>query len=205
MNKKSLLTGYRVFFALLGFSALVTEIATISARGKFVPANFFSFFTIESNLLAVIILLASALAQGRKSRLIAMLRGANAMNMIVVGVVFSLLLSGIKDAEFTAVPWDNTVLHYIMPVVVALDWFMDIPNLRIVFKQALVWLVFPIVYVGYSLIRGNYVDWYPYPFLNPGENGYMGVAITSIALVFGATGLIWALIRPTSRGVAKRS
>jgi hypothetical protein len=32
----------RMVFALLGFSALVTEIATLVARGRFVPANFFS-------------------------------------------------------------------------------------------------------------------------------------------------------------------
>lgn len=202
-----MLIGYRVFFALLGFSAIVTEIATIIAWGTFKPANFFSFFTIESNLLAVIILLISAfaLASRRQGRFVAMLRGANTMNMIVVGVVFSLLLSGIKDAQFTAVAWDNIVLHYIMPIAVALDWLIDIPRVRITFRQAIVWLVFPLIYVVYSLVRGHYVGWYPYPFLNPSENGYMGVAVISAALVVGAIGLIWVLIRPTGRGATKKT
>lgn len=206
MRKRNLLIGYRVFFALLGFSAIVTEIATLVARGTFAPSNFFSFFTVEANLLAVVILLMSAvaLAHGKQSKFIAILRGANTLYMIVVGVVFSLLLSGI-DAEFTAVPWDNTVLHYIMPVAVALDWFMDIPKLRIALKQALAWLVFPVAYVAYSLIRGHYVGWYPYPFLDPNDNGYAGVAITSAALLLGATGLVWALTQFTGRGVAKRA
>jgi hypothetical protein len=199
MHKKNLLIGYRTFFGLLGFSAVVTEIATLHERGRFVPANFFSFFTIESNLLAVVILILSALAltRGKENRLVAILRGANTMNMIVVGVVFTLLLSGIKDAEFTAVPWDNLVLHYIMPVVVALDWFIDIPKVRIAFKQALVWLIFPAAYVMYSLIRGHFVHWYPYPFLSPSEHGYLGVVTTSMALVLGAAGLVWVLARFT--------
>lgn len=196
MQNKRLLVGYRVVFALLGFSAVVTEIATIIERGRFVPANFFSYFTIESNLIAVAVLIVSALAlmRGKQGRRIAMLRGANTLNMIVVGVVFSILLSGL-DAELTAVPWDNLVLHYIMPVVVALDWFLDIPKVRIAFKQALVWMVFPIAYVFYSLIRGHFVGWYPYPFLNPGEHGYAGVAITSIGIALGAAGLVWVLTR----------
>jgi hypothetical protein len=200
MQKKNSLVGYRIFFALLGFSAIVTEIATISERGRFVPINFFSFFTIESNLFAVVILMISALAlmRGKQSKRTSMLRGANTLNMIVVGIVFSLLLSGL-DAELTAVPWDNTVLHYIMPIVVALDWFLDIPKVRIAFKQALVWMVFPIAYVIYSLIRGHFASWYPYPFLNPSEHGYAGVVVTSIGIALGAAGLIWVLTRFTKQ------
>ena len=86
-----------------------------------------------------------------------MLRGSSTLNMIVVGIVFSLLLAGI-DAELTAVPWDNTVLHYIMPVFVALDWYVDLPKVRIGFKRALVWMAFPTAYVTYSLIRSVRVN-----------------------------------------------
>jgi uncharacterized protein YacL len=201
MHKKNLLVSYRLFFALLGFSAIVTEITTIVEQGRFNPANFFSFFTIESNIFAVIVLILSALAlaYGKHSKRLDMLRSANTLNIIVVGLVFTLLLSGIKDAEFTAVPWDNTVLHYIMPIVIALDWFIDLPKVRIAFKQALVWMVFPVVYVVYSLIRGRIVGWYPYPFVNPSQHGYAGVAITSIVIALGSTGLIWLISRSTLR------
>ncbi len=206
VGKKNLLIGYRLLLGSLGLSAIVTEIATLVARGRFVPANFFSFFTIESNLFAVVIFMMSAMAASSKpGRFIALLRGANTLNMILVGVIFSLLLSGLKNVEFTAVPWDNIVLHYIMPVVVALDWFIDLPRVQVTFKRALVWLVFPVSYVVYSLIRGHIVNWYPYPFLNPSQHGYLGVAITSIVLMLGATGLIWVLARCTKRDVAKRT
>jgi len=90
-----------------------------------------------------------------------MLRGAASLYMAITGIVFSVLLAGL-DVELTAVPWDNTVLHYIMPVVVVADWVIDLPGTRIAFKSALVWLAFPLTYVAYSLIRGHLTGWYPY-------------------------------------------
>jgi hypothetical protein len=131
-----------------------------------------------------------------------MLRGASTLNMILVGVLFTLLLSGIEDAEFTAVPWDNIVLHYMMPIVVAVDWFIDTPEVRIPFKQALAWLLFPMAYLIYSLIRGHVVSWYPYPFLDPSNHGYISVATVSVALALAAAGLAWVLARFTVRGAA---
>ena len=63
------LISYKLVFAFLGFAALVTEIATIVERGTFNSVNFFSFFTVQNNLIAVIALLlgAIALASGKKS------------------------------------------------------------------------------------------------------------------------------------------
>ena len=180
----------------------MTEVATIVERGRFVPANFFSFFTIGSNLFAVAILILSALALagGKESRLITMLLGASTLHMIVTGIVFAVLLRGL-DVNLTAVPWDNLVLHYIMPIVVALDWFINMPKTRIALKQALVWAVYPIAYIIYTLIRGPIVGWYPYPFLNPSENGYMSVAVSSISIGLVTVGLIWMLSWSTRRQI----
>jgi hypothetical protein len=204
MNKRDALTGCRVLFGLLGFSAVVTEIATLVERGGFSLTNFLSYFTVESNSLgaAILILSALALAGGKQGRLIAMLRGASTLNMILVGALVTLLLSGIEDAEFTAVPWDNIVLHYMVPIVVALDWLIDIPEVCMPFKQALAWLLFPMAYLMYSLKRGHVVNWYPYPFLDPSNHGYITVATLSVALAVAAAGLAWVLARFTVRGTA---
>ena len=70
--------------------------------------------------------------------------------------------------------WDNIVLHYLMPALIVFDWMITPPKLRISFWRGLIWLVYPFAYVAYSLIRGNSVDWYPYPFLDPGHRGYDG-------------------------------
>jgi len=179
--------------------AIVTEVATLAERGRLNPGNLFSFFTIQGNVIGAAVLLLSTLAVTHEipSRTLAKLRGAATLYIVIVGIVFSVLLAGIEGAEFTAVPWDNYVLHYIMPVAVAVDWFLDLPAERIAFRQASLWLVYPVAYVLYSEIRGLLVNWYPYPFLDPGKNGYGAVAVTSIGIAAFAAALTWFLTRFT--------
>lgn len=197
MTKKHILVSYKTFFALLGFSAVITEIATIIERGRFIPANFFSFFTIESNIFAAAIFLLSAfvVAAGKQTRYLEMLRGAATLYMVTTGIVFAVLLAGIEGIVLTAVPWDNIVLHYIIPVAVFLDWIIDPPRKRIQLKNALLWMLFPLIYVTYSLVRGPLVNWYPYPFLDPAMNGYGGVAIVGVGIAATVLALIWLLTR----------
>ena len=196
MNR-NYVVGYKVFFALLGFSAIVTEIATIAARGMWNPGNFFSFFAIESNVLVVMSLLlgAFALYAKKKSKKLDFFRGAATLYMVVTGIVFSLLLSGLEGVALTAVPWDNIVLHYIIPVAAVIDWIIDPPSRRIEFKKALVWLAFPLAYLAYSLIRGPIVNWYPYPFLNPANGGYGQIAVTSIVIFVAGIAMVWIVSR----------
>ena len=193
--KKNYLTLYKIVFGLLGFSALITEIVATGQRGTFNPTNFFSYFTVESNILAVIAFLLGALAiySGKKIKGVDLFRGAATFYMVVTGIVFAVLLSGL-DVELTAVPWDNIVLHYIIPVAIAIDWLLDHPVHQIAFKKALVWAVFPVAYLVYSLIRGASVGWYPYPFLNP-TNGYGPVAVVSVAILIVALVLIFLMTR----------
>jgi hypothetical protein len=174
----------KVFFAFLGFSALVTEIATLVARGRFRPGDFFSYFTVESNTLSVIslVLSAFAMAAGRTSRVLDYFRGAVTLCMTTTILIFIVLLSGYPASELTAVPWDNAVLHYIMPIVIILDWAVASRIKALAVSRALPWLGLPLLYLVYSLVRGPIADWYPYPFMDPSVHGYLGVAITSVII-----------------------
>jgi len=203
MNRKHFLVGYKVLFAALGLTAIVTEITVGLSRGVFVPANFFSFFTVEANIFAALVLLASAFATMRNKSImgLALLRGAATLYMITTGVVFGVLLSGYDPSLLTLVPWDNTVLHYIIPVAVLVDWLIDVPPRRIVFKRSLIWLVFPILYLIYSLIRGDAVGWYPYPFLNPAEGGYGKVFIVAIGIALMASFVAFLLASSTNNSL----
>ncbi|TAL14414.1 hypothetical protein EPN95_03075 [Patescibacteria group bacterium] len=197
IKNRSILAKYKIVFGLLGLSAITTEIIALVSNDTFVPTNFFSFFTIESNLFAAVILILSAIFIIRKKSFAQfdLLRGAATLYMVTTGIVFSILLAGIENSVLTAVPWDNTVLHYIMPIVLIADWILDPPKKAITFKRALLWLIFPLVYVTYSLMRGAIVNWYPYPFLNPASNGYFGVLITSLGITATVLVLTWVLIR----------
>ncbi len=183
LKSKKFLVSYKLFFGLLAFAALVTEVATLLDRGIFNAANFFSYFTVLTNSFIAIILFASAIATAaNKNDKLRNLRGAATMYGVIVGVIFPALLSGLQGVQFTAVPFDNLILHYVMPVAILVDFLIDRPK-KITFKRGLVWLLFPAAYAVYSLIRGPIVGWYPYPFLNPSTNGYEGVAIVSLGIV----------------------
>lgn len=183
MTKKALLIFYKVFFALLGFSAVVTEIIVLLERGLFNPSNFFSFFTVQVNMLVVVVFLLSAIfLAANKAKKLDVLRTATTVYIVIVGVGFSLLLSGLENVALTAVPWDNTVLHYIIPVAAFVDYVIDRPQTKLRFKKLLVWLIYPVAYVAYSLIRGVVVGWYPYPFLNPNNSSYLQVGLIVLAL-----------------------
>lgn len=195
-QKKNLLISYKVFFSLLGLSAIVTEMATLVERGSFNPTNFFSYFTIETNIFVAITLLLSAIAvaAGKNSKLDA-LRGAVTVYILIVGIGFSVLLAGIEGMVLTAVPWDNTVLHYILPIAVLVDFLIDRPKRKLSFRKSLAWLLFPLAYLLYSLIRGHITGWYPYPFLNPNLDGYQAVTFTAAGLLLLALALVWIITK----------
>jgi hypothetical protein len=185
----------RTLFALLGFSGLVTELATLVAQHRFNAGDFFSYFTVEANLLAIISLLLSAfaIASGWVSFVLDFFRGAVTFYMTTVILIFIVLLSGYPSSDLTAVPWDNTVLHYIMPIVLIVDWLIAGPRTAIEFRRALLWLAIPLLYLAYSLIRGPIVHWYPYPFMDPHHHGYLVVIITSVVIALILTVLAWVI------------
>jgi hypothetical protein len=121
-----------------------------------------------------------------------LVRGSSVAGMIVVGIVFSILL---RDHDVgSLMPWVNTVTHYVMPIAVTLDWLYQPTKSDLAFNQIPYWLIFPLIYLAYTLVRGAIVGWYPYPFLNPANvGGYGGVALYSLAIIVLFLIISWVL------------
>ncbi|MGZ6297512.1 MAG: Pr6Pr family membrane protein [Candidatus Limnocylindrales bacterium] len=182
MIGRQVLGQLRVGFGLFAFVAIGAQIADLLSSGHFNPVNFFSFFTIDSNLLGATMLLVAALRwRSERSRRADLLRGAAVVYLSVTFIVFALLLAN-SDVDL-ALPWVDFVLHKLMPVVVALDWLIDPPVQHISLGQALLWLSFPAMWIVYTLIRGPLAGWYPYPFLDPSNGGYGTVALYCVGIL----------------------
>jgi hypothetical protein len=186
MNKRMFLIGARLFFAALNIAAIAAQLIYSSQYSlTFSLVNFFSFFTILSNVFVSVVFVLSALylATGRKpSPVDDVLRGASVLYMAVTGIVYALLLSGI-DVDLS-LPWVNLQLHYIMPIVVVVDWLYQPQRTKLTVKKIVPWLFFPALYLIYTLVRGPFVNWYPYPFLDPAQaGGYGGVAVYSLGIL----------------------
>lgn len=165
------------------FTAIIVQFQTSVLQHDADPVNFFSYFTILSNVfLACVLLVAALRSLGNKksSKILDYLRGAATVYMATTGIVYALLLSH-YDLGLT-LPWVNFVLHQLAPILALVDWIATPPGKRLPTRTLWTWIVFPFMYVIYSLIRGPIVHWYPYPFLDPSTGGYGKVFSYSIGI-----------------------
>jgi HAMP domain-containing protein len=184
MSRQNAIAAYRVVFGLLGLAAVATQFTDLASRGVLDPLHFFSYFTIQSNLIAAAVLLVMAANRGQPtSRMMDLVRGGAVVYMTVTGVVFSVLLANTNVD--TAIPWVNDVVHEVMPIVMVADWLVDPPRRMLSMGDALTWLAYPAAWLVYTLIKGPIVGKYPYPFLDPANGGYGTVALYSIAILVG--------------------
>ncbi|MGI8689811.1 MAG: Pr6Pr family membrane protein [Thermomicrobiales bacterium] len=192
MAKRNLLIIARLFFGLLALIAIGRQLALHSQYGYSI-INFFSYFTNLSNIFAAVVLLLGAfsLTQRRDPTVRDdTVRGTSVVCMALVGIVFALLLRG-QDLG-SLLLWVNVVVHYIMPVVIVLDWLYQPPKAKLALTQAAYWLIFPCLYVAYSIIRGAIVGWYAYPFFDPAKSGGAGgVALYCLAILALFSFLCW--------------
>ncbi|EGD44321.1 putative Integral membrane protein [Nocardioidaceae bacterium Broad-1] len=201
----------RLAMAALILAAVLAEfrnaLRTVPADGSStgtVLVNFFSYFTIESNLFAVAGLVAGAAwaltRSGQEPVWVAVLLAAATTFMTITGLVYNLLLRGIALA---ATPWANEVLHLIGPIFLVADLLFAPPRRRLPWRTIAVVISWPIVWVVYTLLRGEFVVspltgegwWYPYPFLNPHvQDGYLVVALYVAGIAAAFTLVAWGVV-----------
>jgi hypothetical protein len=172
--------------ALIAIFAIGAQMRVLNDAGKLDIVNFLSFFTIQSNIIAIVaLLLMTDRGRGPRPRWLDWLRGAATVYLTITFVVVLLLLQDIDVG--LQLGWVDFVLHKLTPVVVVADWLLDPPVGHLSRRDAPGWLVYPLIWLAYTLIRGAVVSWYPYPFLDPANGGYGAVALTSVViLVAGA-------------------
>ncbi len=187
----------RAALGVLTLVAVAVQLVSHLASG-FPVLNFFSYFTILCNSLAGVVLLLGAYLGATKAdvpRWYDGLRAATVVYMAVVGVVFVALLRNVDLGGLK--PWINATHHYLMPVVMVVDWLVCRPRQGPDARSRMVTLVFPLVYVIYVLLRGAAVGWYPYPFLNPAlVGGYPVVAayVAGMVVTFVVAGLLVGVV-----------
>ena len=141
-------------FATLGVAAMSYPFASIDDRPEFSAGNFFSFFTIQSNILAAGMLFVVAIVRGgERTALFDAVRGAVTLYIAITGVVFALLLSGLQEELDTHIGWVNFVVHTLIPIVAVVDWLIEPARHRLPLWVAGAWLSYPAAWFVYTLIR----------------------------------------------------
>ncbi len=153
----------------------------------------FGYFTILSNGLIAYATWTLALGRDRDTLVWRLLRLDGLIGITVTFVVVQLLLKGLVELDGADLLADK-LLHVVVPVMAVIGWLVFGPRERVRRSDLLPALVFPVLWLVYTLVRGEIVDWYPYPFLDAGKHGYGSVAITCLAiaaLFVGLAALAW--------------
>lgn len=189
----------RAAAALLVLAAIITQIADQVAAGVFVPSEYFSYFTVESSMMNVVVLAAGAyLAFRYKSDTVLYtgVRMATVTYAIVTGVVYNLLLRGLPPTGFVGIEWPKEVEHVWIPIYILIDWLFATGRARLAWTWVWAAIAYPLAWCIYTLIRGALTGWYPYPFINPNEpGGWPSVALYILGIAAFIVGLGFLAVR----------
>ncbi|SOT42411.1 Integral membrane protein (fragment) [Burkholderia cenocepacia] len=190
MSKAFFVAAYRLIAALLAVSTTLHSVADYWRLPSFHLGNYLSYFTQLSSLYAAAMLAAGLwrIARPGSARYESM-RGAAVLYVLITAIVYELLLARLDALRHVTPAFNNWVLHRIVPLVMLCDWLYVEPRSPIPRRSAFAWLGFPVVYLGYTLVRGAVEDWYPYPFVDPRPHGYLPVAIQCSLIALGAAAL----------------
>ena len=196
MKTHRVLRAFAIVIALLGWFAIVLQfylslrLAVSNGRGVgwgiFV---YFGYFTILTNILAAIAVTAPLTlpnsALGRFFQRPGVIT-AIATAITIVGIVYSLLLRQLWNPEGLQRIADG-IMHDIMPILFLVYWWFAVPRGSIRWTDIPRWLLYPLGYFLYALVRGAIAASYPYPFMDVGKLGYGQVFINAIGMLLGFT------------------
>ncbi len=167
---------------------------TQDALAKNIPVaghlvSYFSYFSIETNLLVAIVLTIFCLRPQAEHFLTGpSVKSALVVYIIVVGVVYAVLLRKLWHPQGLQLLAD-IALHDVVPLLYPFYWLVFLPKGSLRWSDPAWWLVFPVVYFLYSMLRGAAFGIYLYPFFDAAQLGFARVAMNGIGLLAGFFGL----------------
>ena len=147
--------------------------------------NYFSFFTVLTNTLVAVVLTCVATRQPSKGRTFFLqpwVTSGITVSIIVVGVAYNLLLRQLWQPQ--GLQWlANELLHDVMPVLFTLYWWFCVPKGSLRVGHIGVWVLYPVLYFAYTLLRGHLLGVYPYPFIDVEKLGYAQAFINACGVL----------------------
>jgi hypothetical protein len=171
--------------------ALVFQIVEKTVNNDMVPGEYFTYFTILSTMLAIVV---TAMGGVMALRLPVDTVGYTVARMsvvsyaVVTAVVYNVLLRGIPDEGFIVSPWPGEIMHVWIPIVLVLDWLLSPGRPALRWTGLRIVVIFPLVWLAFTLVRGALTGWYPYPFLEP-DTGWLSVSMYILAIAAVIVGL----------------
>lgn len=193
---------YLTVLALSGWFALVTQFY-INMTSNLAPVpelliRYFSYFTINTNLIVAVCCTNLVInPNSNRGSFFSKQKTLTAVTVyiVVVGLIYNVILRFLWKPEGLQMVVDE-LLHSVIPVLFLLYWLFFVLKDQLNWKDVLPWLIYPLVYTLFILVRGSVSGFYPYPFINIGELGIEKALINAvgIAIVFLLLSLLFVAI-----------
>ncbi len=187
MGRAVAILGLLVGIAGLGIQFSVTIPAALDVGWSFGGALvfYFTFFTILTNLLVVAV--HAARLSGRRQGVAGWLASPSvaagaAVAIAVVSIVYAAVLARLWQPQGLFKVADVT-LHYVAPALYLIWWLAFGRDGSTGWRDVPLWLAWPLAYMVPAMARGFATGQFPYPFLDPATNGWLGVLIAALAIL----------------------
>ena len=191
---------YCLFSALIGWFAIILQ-AYFIILNRIMPllptlVKFFSYFTILTNLLVAICF--TYLYFNKESKIRTWFSNPKTLTAInvyilVVGLIYNLVLRPLREAKGLEILADE-LLHAVMPLIFMIFWIFFVDKSRLKWKNAFAWLIYPFVYLVYSLVRGAIIKQYPYFFIDANTLNPAQTLVNCLTLLMVFLILSWLFI-----------
>ncbi|UOQ64580.1 Pr6Pr family membrane protein [Hymenobacter volaticus] len=189
MAEKSYKTTFAAVGAVLGITGIALQFY-LTYTNRQLPAvemviRFFSYFTILTNALVVLYLLAASTGSSTGLTRFASrpeVGTAVTVYILVVGVVYQTVLRGLVPLDEWGRVADN-IIHGLVPLYMLCYWLWFVSTKPVRLQTLPYWLIYPAAYLAYTLLHGSMANFYPYPFVNVGALGYRQVLVNSLLVL----------------------
>ena len=179
-----------ILVAATGWFAIIAQfILMLENRTTTIPemvVRFFSFFTILTNILVASYFTNQIITSKGKTENLLNKTGtltAITVYIIVVGLVYQIALRHLWKPTGLQMIVDE-LLHTIIPTLTIIYWFLYEQKAELKWKMIPKFLLYPLFYLAYILVRGKLSGFYPYPFINVTALGWSQTLI-NILVLFG--------------------
>ncbi|WP_415761580.1 Pr6Pr family membrane protein [Pseudomonas sp. CP4] len=208
-RRRRLITG----LAVLGWAGLAIQLYLILFARLSIGASllgglvsFFSYFTILTNTLVATVLTCAVTeceSAARRWFLQPWVSSGIAVSIAVVGLAYSILLRHLWHPEGWQFVADE-LLHDGMPLLFLGYWWRCVPKGTLRLWHLPLWLIYPLVYFIYALLRGHLLGAYAYPFIDVAVLGYPQVLANAGGILVGFV-LVGLLVIGLDRRLSARS
>jgi len=181
---------------------LVVEILDLIDRQEFNPEQYFWFFSIQTSIANIAILMASGIIgfQSQRDRHgLVITRGLIVGYSILTMAIYYLLFRETVDETLLSAAEHGAlqVLRVGVPLYLALDWLFNPHRHKLTWWFLPLAALYPGIWFGATILRGSTTGWYPSEFINPTGTGgwddvlvFLGFVTVSGLMIFTALILI---------------